>query len=142
MVTRPHPLATKRPTGFASVGRVNLPQCLDAGAEVDVIRLAIQHQCGDGFDSGFLGFAHALFVLTEVNNFHFETRGVERGGDVLFGGDTHGAARVVEYGFGFHSFSSFVFWLVIEPDHFCAAENYRQRAQLGGVVTEKFPHDF
>jgi hypothetical protein len=34
--------------------------------------------------------------------FHIVARGIERGGDVLFGGHTDGATRVIEYGFGFH----------------------------------------
>jgi hypothetical protein len=41
-------------------------------------------------------------LLAQVDDFHVEARGVERGGDVPFGGDTHGAARVIEYSFGLH----------------------------------------
>jgi hypothetical protein len=40
--------------------------------------------------------------LAEVDDFHVVARRIERGGDVLFGSNTHGATRVVEYSFGFH----------------------------------------
>ena len=83
-----------------------LPQGFDAGAEVDVIRLPVQHERGNGFHSRLLGFGDAPFALAEVDDLHFEPRGVERGSNVLFGSDTDRAASVIEYGFGFHNLFS------------------------------------
>ncbi len=79
-----------------------LPQHFDACTEVDVIGGSGDDEGGDGFDSGGLGFSDATLGSAEVDDFDIEAAGVERGGDVLFGGDADGAACVVEYGFGFH----------------------------------------
>jgi len=95
---RPESSARKR----IACGPTPSPQDFDAGAEVDVVGLSRQDERGDRLHPGPLRFADAVFRLTEVHDFHVETRPVERFGDVLFGGDTHGTARVIEYGFGFH----------------------------------------
>jgi hypothetical protein len=87
-----------------------LLQDLQARAKIDVIRLPIQHQGGNGFNAGSLSFSHPLLVLTEVNDFDIEARRIQCGGEVLFGGHADGTTGVIELGFGFHvRFGSFCF---------------------------------
>lgn len=81
---------------------VLLLQYIQRRAEVDVIRLTRQHQRGYRLHASALGFAHAVFTLTQMDDFNIEARRVECGGDVLFCGNTHRTTGVIEYGFGFH----------------------------------------
>ena len=55
-----------------------------------------------GFDSGGLGFGDAALGCAEVDDLDIEAARIERGGDVLLGGDADGATGVEECGFGFH----------------------------------------
>jgi hypothetical protein len=87
-----------------------LLQDLQARAKIDVIRLPVQHQGGNGFNAGPLRFGHPLFGLTKVDNLDIVARGIKCGGKVLFGGNTHRTTGVIELGFGFHV--RFVLWFV------------------------------
>ena len=87
-----------------------LLQDVQAGAKINVIRLTVQHEGGDGFDARALSFGHPLLGLPEVDDLHLEARGIECGGEVLFSGHTDGTTGVIELGFSFHV--RFVFWFV------------------------------
>jgi hypothetical protein len=85
-------------------------QDIDAGTEVDVIGGTIENESWHGSHPGGFGFGDSAFLLAEVNDLHVKPLRVERGGNVLFGGDADRATRMIEYGFGFHDvcFSGFV----------------------------------
>jgi hypothetical protein len=93
-----------------------LLQDLQARAKIDVIRLPIQHEGGNGLNAGPLGFGHSLFGLAEMDELDIVARGIECGGKILFGGYANGTTGVIELGFGFHvRFGSFCFVWILEP---------------------------
>ena len=79
-----------------------LLQHAEVRPKIDVIGGTVDDECGHGFDSGGLGFGGAALGLAEMDDLDIEAARVERGGNVLFGGDADGATGVIECGFGFH----------------------------------------
>jgi hypothetical protein len=79
-------------------------QSTDVGTEVDVISRAIKDEGGHGFDACEFRLSDARFVISKVDNFDIVAVAIQRGDDVMFGGDADGASGVIEEGFGFHMF--------------------------------------
>jgi hypothetical protein len=73
----------------------------------------MEDQRRNRFDPGAFRFRQTGLVMTEVNNFHLETLGVQGGGKVLLGGHANRAAGVIEQSFGFHGFMQQTFLVFI-----------------------------
>lgn len=81
----------------------------ERGAEVQVQRLAVYHESGDGFHAGGGGFGDAVPGGAEVNDFDVNLGRIEVAGDDAFGFEANGAASVVEFSGGFHGRTFFEF---------------------------------
>lgn len=86
----------------ARVILVRLLQHAEVCTKVDVVGGSTDNEGWYGFDSSSLGFSEAAFVVAQMNDLDIEAAGIKSGSDVLLGGDTDGAACMVECGFGFH----------------------------------------
>ena len=97
------PLSSPRSCGqnCAFIGFSSLFQVGDCRTEVEVERLATDHQCGHGLDAHRFGLIDARPGFAQMHDLDSEAGGIDRVGDLLFGVDTHGTTSVIENGLGF-----------------------------------------
>jgi hypothetical protein len=88
---------------------VNLFKRAEVGTKVNVIDRTIKDKSGHRFHPGTLGVDDTILLLTKMNDLDSEADGIECSSNVLFGGDTDGAASVVEDSSSFHLIGSFLF---------------------------------